>query len=148
MKKVGSYKIDYDKILFCPICSTQGAKIPMEFHHAYVFHAIYDVERQVGIWACDEKWKCPQCRLVLPFGHPITKAQYDATIEAWHGNHEWATKRRDEVAKRLRDLGYLDVEVEGHGYHVRDFKPDAPVSEDTETSYGPPEKISIEMKDE
>lgn len=142
------YKINYDKVLFCPVCIISGHKEQLAFHHAYVFHGIYDVEGQVGIWACDEKWKCPRCRNVQVFGFPITKVQFEATIDAWHGNHEWAAKDREDVAKRLIDLGYLDVMEPGEGFHVAEWKPDAPVSEDAETSYGPPEKITLDDKDE
>lgn len=112
------YVIDKTKIEYCPQCMANNrGHVRMEFHHAWIFHAIYDIHSEVGIWACDEKWKCPKCRYVGMYGNPITKACYEATLDAWGGNYEW-WREPNKMAERLVALGYLDVREKGIGIKV------------------------------
>ena len=142
------YKINKHKREYCPQCMANGrGHIRMQFHHAHIFHGIYDADRGVGIWACDEKWKCSKCRYVALFGFPLTKAMYDATLLAWRGNYEWTILSENEVARRFEELGYLDVRVKGEGIVVELPKPD--VSPDTGVKkWGPKERVEVDVQTE
>ena len=111
-----AYVIDKSKRILCPICKCNGGgEQPMVFHHAMIFHSPWSTDRSVGIWACDESWKCLRCRNMQFFGFPITKEQFLATEEVWHGHIECQSetdkeKERALIKERLTRLGYLDVE--------------------------------------
>jgi len=84
----------------CPCCGTR-----MIFRHGNIH------ENPLAVGA---NYKCPKCFLILPFGLPLTREEYETIYKLFGNSRHCDGKPSEDLAEgklheRLKALGYIEM---------------------------------------